>query len=46
MISTLMVNLILGRPNAHVLDAAVRIAAKFDAGVIGFAVCQPIQTVF
>jgi nucleotide-binding universal stress UspA family protein len=45
MINTLMVNLILGRPNAHVLDAAVRIAAKFDAGVIGFAVCRPIQTV-
>jgi hypothetical protein len=45
MISTWMVNLILGRPNAHVLDAAVCIAAKFDAGVIGFAACRPIQTV-
>ena len=45
MINTLMVNLILGRPNTHVLDAAVRIAAKFDAGVIGFAACRPIQTV-
>jgi nucleotide-binding universal stress UspA family protein len=45
MINTLMVNLVLGRPNGHVLDAAVRIAAKFDAGVIGFAACRPIQTV-
>ncbi len=45
MINTLMVNLILGRPNAHVLDAAIRIAAKFDAGVIGFAASRPIQTV-
>ena len=42
---TLMVNLIFGRPNTHVLDAAVRTAAKFDAGVIGFAACRPIQTI-
>jgi nucleotide-binding universal stress UspA family protein len=45
MIRTLMVNLCLGRPNTHVLDATVYIAAKFDAGIIGFAACRPIQTV-
>jgi len=45
MINTVMVNLVLGRPNGHVLGAAVRIAAKFDAGVIGLAACRPIQTV-
>jgi nucleotide-binding universal stress UspA family protein len=45
MIRTLMVNLVLGRMNGPVLDATVRIAAKFDAGVIGFAACRPIQTV-
>ena len=45
MTSTLMVNLVLGRMNGPVLDATVRIAAKFDAGVIGFAACRPIQTV-
>ena len=45
MISTVMANLVLGRLNGPVLDATVRIAAKFDAGVIGFAACRPIQTV-
>lgn len=43
--TTLMVNLVLGQSNAHLLDATIRIAAKFDAGVIGLAACRPIQTV-
>ncbi len=43
--TTVMASLILGRPNTQVLDATVRIAAKFDAGVIGLAACRPIQTV-
>ena len=45
MINTLMVNVVLGRPNKQVLDATARIAAKFEAGVIGFAACRPVQTV-
>jgi nucleotide-binding universal stress UspA family protein len=45
MIKTLMVNVCLGRPNTRVLDATVRVAAKFDAGIIGVAACRPIHTV-
>ena len=45
MMNTLMASLVLGRPNDRVLDATVRIATRFDAGIIGLAACRPIQTV-
>ncbi|MBY0319693.1 MAG: universal stress protein [Reyranella sp.] len=41
--ATVMVNLILGRSNAHALAAAVAVAEQCGAGIIGVAACRPIE---
>lgn len=43
--ATVMVNLTLGRSNAHALDAAVAVAGQCEAGIIGVAACRPIEVV-
>lgn len=43
--ATVMVSPILGRSNDVLLEAAVGVARKFDAGVLGVAACRPIQCV-
>ena len=40
---TLMAHLDVCHTNAAVLEATERLAAQFDAKVIGIAACQPIQ---
>ena len=44
--STLMVNLALRRPNTVVLGVARAMAARFQAGVVGVAVGQPMQLAY
>lgn len=41
--ATVMVNLILGRSNAHALATAVAVAEQCGAGIIGVAACRPIE---
>lgn len=41
--STLMVHLELGQPNEGLLSVAAEFAERFQAGVLGVAVCQPMQ---
>ena len=43
--ATLMAHLDVCHTNAAVLDATERLAAQFDAKVIGIAACQPMQIV-
>ena len=39
--ATLMLHLELGRSNAALLDLAVDLAERFQAGVIGVTACKP-----
>ena len=41
--ATVIVNLTLGRSNAHVLGAAVAVAQQCGAGISGVAACRPIE---
>ena len=43
---TLMAHLELGRSNAGVLGIAGDLAQRFDADVIGIAMCQPMQIIY
>ena len=43
---TLMAHLELGRSNTGLLKVADDLAERFDAGVIGIAMCQPMQIVY
>jgi len=43
--ATLLVSLILGRPNTRLLEITGRLVEKFDAGVIGFGACRPIHAI-
>jgi len=43
---TLMAHLELGRSNEGLLKIAGDLAERFDAGVIGIAMCQPMQIVY
>ena len=43
--ATLLVNLILGRPNARLLETAGSLADRFSAGVIGLGACRPIHAI-
>ncbi|MDP2374317.1 hypothetical protein [Reyranella sp.] len=43
--ATLLVNLILGRPNARLLEVAGSLADRFSAGVIGLGACRPIHAI-
>lgn len=43
---TLLVHCELGRPNAGLLRIAGDLASRFGAGVIGIAMCQPMQIVY
>ena len=45
-IATLMVNLQAGQPNTHVLAAALAVADRFQATVIGHTACTPIQILY
>jgi nucleotide-binding universal stress UspA family protein len=44
--ATLMANLTLARSNAGLLGIVGDLAGRFDAGVVGIAVCQPIPLAF
>ena len=44
--TTLMVHLELGHSNASLLGVAGDLAQRFDAGVIGIAMCQPMQIIY
>ncbi len=44
--ATLMVHLQLGRPNTNSLLAVRELAERFQAGVVGVAVCRPVQLVY
>ena len=44
--ATLMVHLQLGTSNTGVVRIAGDLAARFEAGVIGIAACQPLQVVY
>jgi len=44
--ATILVNLEAGRSNAHLLNVAMQIAERFQAGVIGSTACSPIQMVY
>ncbi len=44
--STIMAHLELGRSNAALLRVAYELAERFDAGVIGIAMCQPMQIIY
>lgn len=44
--ATLMVHLELGRSNAGLLRIAGGLAARFHAGVIGIAACQPMRIIY
>ena len=44
--TTLMAHLELGRSNAALLRIADDLAERFDAGVIGIAMCQPMQIIY
>jgi nucleotide-binding universal stress UspA family protein len=41
--ATVLVNLTLGGPNAHVLEAAVAVAEQCGAGITGVAASRPIE---
>jgi nucleotide-binding universal stress UspA family protein len=41
-----MIHLELGRSNAGLLGIAGDLAQRFDAGVIGIAMCQPMQIIY
>jgi nucleotide-binding universal stress UspA family protein len=43
---TLMAHLELGHSNARLLGVAGDLAQRFDAGVIGIAMCQPMQIIY
>jgi nucleotide-binding universal stress UspA family protein len=43
---TLMVHLELGHSNAGLLGVAGDLAQRFDAGLIGIAMCQPMQIIY
>lgn len=43
---TLMAHLELGRSNANLLAIAGELAQRFDAGVIGIGICQPMQIIY
>jgi nucleotide-binding universal stress UspA family protein len=43
---TLLVHGELGRSNAHLLRIAGDLAGRFDAGVIGVAMCQPMRIIY
>ncbi len=43
---TLMVHLELGHSNGKLLGVAGDLAQRFDAGVIGIAICQPMQIIY
>lgn len=43
---TLMVHMELGHSNAALLRVASDLAERFDAGVIGMAMCQPMQIIY
>ncbi|HEX3994338.1 MAG TPA: universal stress protein [Acetobacteraceae bacterium] len=43
---TLMVHLELGHLNGNLLAVAGDLAQRFDAGVIGIAMCQPMQIIY
>ncbi|MGA3000950.1 MAG: universal stress protein [Acetobacteraceae bacterium] len=43
---TLMAHLELGHSNANLLGIAGDLAQRFDAGVIGIAMCQPMQIIY
>jgi nucleotide-binding universal stress UspA family protein len=44
--TTLMAHLELGRSNADLLRVAGDLAERFKAGVIGIAMCQPMQIIY
>ena len=44
--TTLMAHLELGRSNADLLRVAGDLAERFEAGVIGIAMCQPMQIIY
>ena len=44
--ATFMVHLQLGRPNTNSLFAVRELAEWFQAGVVGVAVCRPVQLVY
>lgn len=44
--TTLMAHLELGHPNTGLLRVASDLAERFDASVIGIAMCQPMQIVY
>jgi nucleotide-binding universal stress UspA family protein len=44
--TTLMAHMELGRSNAGLLRIASDLAGRFDAGVIGIAMCQPMQIIY
>ena len=44
--TTLMAHMELGHSNAGLLRVAGDLAARFDAGVIGVAMCQPMQIIY
>lgn len=46
MYRTLMAHLELGHSNAGLLRIAGELAQRFDAGVIGIAMCQPMQIIY
>lgn len=43
--ATLLVNLILGRPNTKLLEVAGSLADRFGAGVIGLGACRPVHAI-
>ena len=44
--STILVNLEAGRSNAHLLEVAMDVAERFQAGVIGATACAPVQMAY
>lgn len=44
--TTLMAHLELGHSNANLLRIAGDLAQRFDTGVIGIAICQPMQMIY
>ncbi|HEY0183143.1 MAG TPA: universal stress protein [Rhodopila sp.] len=44
--ATLMVHLQLGQPNTALLKLTRQLAERFDASVIGIAVCQPMRIIY
>ncbi len=44
--STLMAHMELGHSNANLLRIAGDLAQRFDAAVIGIAICQPMQIIY